>query len=89
MRVAVLSGGVGGARFVQGLVDVIEPREVTVPPDFQKALNKDAKARKFFEGLSYSRKQWFVLPIEGAKTEETRQRRIAKAVTMLHEGRSQ
>ena len=30
MRVAVLSGGVGGARFVQGLVDVIEPREVTV-----------------------------------------------------------
>ena len=30
MRVVVLSGGVGGARFVQGLVDVIEPREVTV-----------------------------------------------------------
>ena len=30
MKVAVLSGGVGGARFVQGLVDVIEPRDVTV-----------------------------------------------------------
>ena len=30
MRVAVLSGGVGGARFVQGLVDVVEPREVSV-----------------------------------------------------------
>ena len=30
MRVVVLSGGVGGARFVRGLVDVIEPREVTV-----------------------------------------------------------
>jgi LPPG:FO 2-phospho-L-lactate transferase len=30
VRVAVLSGGVGGARFVQGLVDVVEPREVTV-----------------------------------------------------------
>ena len=30
MRVVVLSGGVGGARFVQGLVDVIEPSDVTV-----------------------------------------------------------
>lgn len=30
MKVAVLSGGVGGARFVQGLVDVIEPVDVTV-----------------------------------------------------------
>ena len=30
MRVAVLSGGVGGARFVQGLVEVVEPRDVTV-----------------------------------------------------------
>jgi LPPG:FO 2-phospho-L-lactate transferase len=30
MNVAVLSGGVGGARFVQGLVDVVAPAEVTV-----------------------------------------------------------
>src|SRR5262245_55256931 len=30
MKVAVLSGGVGGARFVQGLVEVVEPGEVTV-----------------------------------------------------------
>ena len=30
MRLAVLSGGVGGARFVRGIVDVVEPREVTV-----------------------------------------------------------
>ena len=30
MRVAVLSGGVGGARFVHGLVDAIEPGDVTV-----------------------------------------------------------
>ena len=30
MKVAVLSGGVGGARFVQGLVEVIEPEDVTV-----------------------------------------------------------
>jgi LPPG:FO 2-phospho-L-lactate transferase len=30
MRVVVLSGGVGGARFARGLVDVAEPRDVTV-----------------------------------------------------------
>jgi len=30
VRLAVLSGGVGGARFVRGIVDVVEPREVTV-----------------------------------------------------------
>jgi len=30
VKVAVLSGGVGGARFVQGLVDVVAPADVTV-----------------------------------------------------------
>ena len=30
MRVAVLSGGVGGARFVQGLLDAVDPTGVTV-----------------------------------------------------------
>jgi LPPG:FO 2-phospho-L-lactate transferase len=30
MKVTVLSGGVGGARFVQGLVEVVEPSDVTV-----------------------------------------------------------
>ena len=63
------------------------PREVTVPPDFAKALKKDAKARETFEGLSYSNKGWHVQSIEGAKTEETRQRRIAKSIDALREGR--
>jgi LPPG:FO 2-phospho-L-lactate transferase len=30
MKVVVFSGGVGGARFVRGIVDVVEPAEVTV-----------------------------------------------------------
>lgn len=64
-----------------------EPREVSVPADFAEALDRDADARRFFEGLSYSRKQWYVLSIEGAKTAEARQRRIAKSVSMLREGR--
>ena len=63
-----------------------EPREVTVPPDLSAALRRDPAARRFFEGLSYSKKRWHVLSIEGAKTAETRQRRIANSVRILHEG---
>jgi hypothetical protein len=65
------------------------PREVTVPPDFADALNRDAEARQSFDGLSYSNKRRYVLSIEDAKTAETRQRRIAKAVSTLHEGPAQ
>jgi len=64
-----------------------EPREVAVPPDLANALTQDAEANRFFEGLSYSNKQRVVLSIEGAKTAETRQRRLAKAVGLLREGR--
>jgi hypothetical protein len=65
-----------------------EPREVIVPPDFADALDRDADARRFFDGLSYSNKRRHILSIEDAKTAETRQRRIAKAVDMLREGRA-
>jgi hypothetical protein len=65
-----------------------EPREVVVPPDFAAALDGDADAKRFFDGLSYSHKQRHVLSIEGAKTSETRERRIAKAVEMLRQGRA-
>jgi Bacteriocin-protection, YdeI or OmpD-Associated/Domain of unknown function (DUF1905) len=65
-----------------------EPRVVTVPPDFAEALDRDAQARRFFAGLSYSNKLRYVLAIEGAKSDETRQRRIAKSVEALREGRT-
>jgi hypothetical protein len=65
------------------------PREVVVPEDFAKALTGDAKAKKFFDGLSYSNKRGFVMSIEGAKAAETRQRRIDRAVVSLSEGKVQ
>jgi hypothetical protein len=65
-----------------------EPREVAVPPDFAEALDRDVEARRSFDRLSYSQKQRHVLSIEGAKTSETRQRRIAKAIGELREGRT-
>jgi hypothetical protein len=63
-----------------------QPRAVQVPSDFQAALDHDAVAQRFFDGLSYSNKQQLVLSIEGAKTAETRRRRITKAVGALHTG---
>jgi hypothetical protein len=65
-----------------------EPREVTLPADFAAALERNAKAASFFDGLSYSKKRWHILSIEGAKSDETRQRRIEKSVAMLREGRA-
>lgn len=65
-----------------------EPREVSVPPDFSAALDGDAEARRFFDRLSYSSRRRLVLAIEGAKSEETRQRRITKTLDNLREGRT-
>jgi hypothetical protein len=63
------------------------PREVTVPDDLAAALEAEPSARRTFESLSYSNKSWHTLQIEGAKTDETRQRRIARSIEALREGR--
>ena len=65
------------------------PREVAVPPDFAAALVAEPAAQATFDRISYSEKRWFVLGIEDAKTPETRQRRIDKAIERLREGRGQ
>ena len=64
-----------------------EPREVAVPPDLMAAFAADARAKTFFDTLTPSQKQWYVLPIEQAKAAETRERRVAKAIGMLRQGR--
>jgi hypothetical protein len=64
-----------------------QPREVSVPPELAKALQKDAKAKKFFESLSYSKKHILAGPIESGKTPETRQRNLEKALKMLRDGK--
>ena len=63
------------------------PRIIEVPTDFAAALDAEPAARQTFEALSYSNKSYHVLSIEGAKTEETRQRRIEKSIATLREGR--
>ncbi len=64
-----------------------EAREVPIPPDFAAALARDAKAKKFFDGLSYSKKLRLVIPID-IKNVETRKQRIAKTVEQLKKGQA-
>jgi len=61
------------------------PREVAVPADLAEALDGDPDARRRFEGLSYSHKQAHVLAVEGARAADTRQRRIAKVISILRD----
>ena len=63
-----------------------KPRLVEAPADLAAALAAEPRARAAFEALSSSRKKWFVSNVEGAKTQATRERRIAKAVETLSEG---
>lgn len=63
------------------------PRVVEVPDDFAAALAAEPVAAAFFDTLSYSLQRWHVLSVEGAKTQATRDRRIAKSVGMLAEHR--
>jgi hypothetical protein len=63
------------------------PREVEVPADLAAALAAEPTARAAFDALSYSTRRGIVLSVEDAKTDETRQRRIAKSVEGLRAGR--
>jgi Domain of unknown function (DUF1905)/Bacteriocin-protection, YdeI or OmpD-Associated len=63
-----------------------EPRVVEVPADLAEALDGSPAARQKFDRLSYSHQLQHVLAVEGAKTAETRQRRIGKTVADLSGG---
>jgi hypothetical protein len=63
------------------------PRELEVPPELAAALDADAVARAFFDGLSYSNKRVFTLSVEGTSNPETKARRVEKAIALMREGR--
>jgi hypothetical protein len=62
-----------------------EVRTVATPPDLEKLLKKEGLLAGF-KKLSYSHQKEYVRWIEGARKEETRQRRLAKCVEMLNVG---
>jgi uncharacterized protein YdeI (YjbR/CyaY-like superfamily) len=61
-------------------------KNITVPDDFQAALQKHKKARTFFDALNSANRYAILFNIETAKKAETRARRIQKFVEMLEKG---
>lgn len=63
------------------------PPEVKVPADFAEALAADEQARTFFGKLSNSMQRYHAGNINAAKSAETRQRRIGKAIALFRDGK--
>ncbi|MFG2006909.1 YdeI/OmpD-associated family protein [Spirillospora sp. NPDC048911] len=59
------------------------PRTVEIPQPLAEAFAADPDAAKAWAALSYSRQRAHALSIEGAKTEQTRQRRVDKVLGEL------
>ena len=63
------------------------PRAVDVPTDLQKAFSDNPAAGQFFGTLSNSVQRYHIDNINGAKTDETRARRVAKAIELFLAGK--
>ncbi len=68
---------------------VITPPEIdlSLPPEFDTALQKYPQAADYFNSLSKRHQKEYLMWIKMAKREETRERRIEKSVEMLLEKR--
>jgi uncharacterized protein YdeI (YjbR/CyaY-like superfamily) len=66
----------------------IDPKAIVISPALQKALNKNANAKKVFESLSPSHKKEYIEYIDKAKREETKLNRIEKSIAKLTEGKA-
>jgi hypothetical protein len=62
------------------------PVTVEVPHDFAAALAKNSQSKAHFEKIAPSHKKAYLQWIESARQDVTRQKRIAKAVSMLSKG---
>ncbi len=65
-----------------------EKKELVIPDYFTAVLKKNKKAQATFDAFSYSHRKEYVEWITEAKTDETRQRRIATTLEWLAEGKS-
>lgn len=58
-------------------------KNISMPEDFQAALNKNKKAQAFFDTLKSSDRYSFLFRIQTAKKAETRAKRIQQFIEML------
>jgi uncharacterized protein YdeI (YjbR/CyaY-like superfamily) len=64
------------------------PKEIEIPDALQKALNKNKAAGTAFNNFSPSHKREYIEWITEAKTEETKNKRIATTIEWVTEGKS-
>lgn len=64
-----------------------EKKELVIPDYFTKALGKNKKAKQVFDNFAYSHKKEYMQWVTEAKTEETRNRRMATALEWIAEGK--
>jgi uncharacterized protein YdeI (YjbR/CyaY-like superfamily) len=62
-------------------------KTLTVPPYFRKELSKNPKAKATFDAFSYSHRKDYVEWVTEAKTEATRNKRMATSIEWLAEGK--
>lgn len=77
------SGAVGGQVVEVAIERDDAPREVEVPDALAAALAADPVAAAAWDALAYSHRKEHARAITEAKAEETRDRRVAKAIAML------
>jgi uncharacterized protein YdeI (YjbR/CyaY-like superfamily) len=63
-----------------------EERTVEAPAELKKAWAKNKTAKVNWEKLPFTHKKEIAIWISGAKKEETRERRLAKALQVLEKG---
>lgn len=66
----------------------VERKELVIPKDLTAALSKNRTAKAAFDKFANSHKKEYVQWIEEAKTEATRNKRLAATVEWLSEGKS-
>jgi hypothetical protein len=63
------------------------PRTVEIPPDLAAAFADNPAAAAMWTSLSYSDQRYHALQLDGAKSDDTRQRRLTKIIDTLNSGR--
>jgi len=64
------------------------PREVEVPEALAAALAADPQAKASFEGMAFTHRKEYARWVAEAKQQETRQRRVQRALEMIRAGKT-
>lgn len=87
LKAAKRLAAAGLARSPEGRRVVDALKHASVPAYIERAVRRDANAWRFFESLAPSYRRMYVAWIDSAKRDETKQRRLQQAITMLKTGR--